>query len=72
MHKFRVEMTGPNRGKVFVNDEQLTGVKEIEFSASVDAMPMLKLTFNAPDVVVEGYACVTAIGDTEHRFVKVA
>lgn len=68
MHKFRVTMTRPNRGEVFVDDQKLKGVKAIEFSACVDGMPTLKLTFNAPDVVVEGIADVTAIGDTERRF----
>jgi hypothetical protein len=68
LHKFRIVMKGANRGEVFIDGEKVNGVTAIEFSASVDAMSMIKLTFHAADVDVEGVADITTIGDTEHRF----
>jgi hypothetical protein len=70
MHKFKITMTGANRGEIFIDGQKIPGVKAIEFSASAspDAGSTLKLIFAAPEIVVEGVADITTIGDTERRF----
>jgi hypothetical protein len=70
LHKVRILMTGPSRVEVFIDGEKFAGVKAVKFSASVEAVSQVELTFHAGEVEVDGIAEITAIGDSERRFEK--
>jgi hypothetical protein len=74
LHGFRLTLIGPNKWQTFIDGERLRGVKAVEFSASIDHMPTVKITFNAGTVDIDGVAETTsADGDGEFRtFEKVA
>lgn len=67
MRKVRVSMSGPNTGEVFIDGEKVLGVVGVEFSASVDATPEVKITLRAI-ADFEGVADVTTFEDKERRF----
>lgn len=76
MHKFRVLLTGPGRGQVWIDDKPMEGVKAVSVSAAVDTMTEVKLTLHARDVEVEGEVSldldgieVTTFADSERRYV---
>lgn len=71
MKKFRIHMTGPCRGKVWIDDVEMTGVVAISFRASHDAVTQVTLTMNASELEADGEEIdVTNMADTERRFAK--
>lgn len=70
MRNFKIVMTGPGRGEVFMDGEKVEGVRAVSFSAEVGESNSVILTFNAAAVEVEGLADVTTIGDDCRQFAK--
>jgi len=54
--EIRIQMTGPCRGKVWVNGEEMTGVIAIEFSAGLDRINTVRLSLIAKTVIITGPA----------------
>lgn len=55
MHKFRIEMDTATRGRVYMDGQQLQGVKEVAFKAGVDSIAEVTLT-----IVAGEFECDTA------------
>lgn len=72
MDKYRIVMTGHGRGEVFRNGEKLERVTRVEFSAGVQEMNTVTLTFHADEVEVDAEAVaqrdVTDIGDEARKY----
>lgn len=54
MHKLRIEMVSPSRGKVFIDDVEIQ-VSDISFSASATGIARANMTINVSEALIEGY-----------------
>lgn len=54
MHNFRIVLTAPGRGEVWMDGEKVQHVTSVEVRAAVNEINTVKLTFNAGNVEVEG------------------
>lgn len=70
MRNFKIVMTAPGQGDVFMDGEKVEGVKAVEFRAGVGQTSMVTLTFNAAEVEIEAEVEITTIGDSDRVFAK--
>lgn len=61
MHAVRIELTGPGRGKVFLDDRRVEGVTDLQLSASILEMNTLQLTLAAASVQVDASAVLVDV-----------
>lgn len=54
MNKYRIEMTGPIRGRVWIDGIEVTGVKSIVFTAGHEQPAEITLTIHAGEVAISG------------------
>ena len=68
----KIVMEAHGRGKVFVDGQQIKGIKQVSFKGAVDSANEVTLTFNSENVEVDGVVDVTEIGSIDREFKKVA
>lgn len=69
MHKFKLVLTGPGRGEVFMDGKPMSGVVSVSLNCGIDEMSQITLKMNTFDVEVEaGVVDITAIGDDCRRY----
>jgi hypothetical protein len=66
MHEVRIEMTGPGRGKVFVDGQELR-CSEVAFHAKVDSPNTVAVRLLTSKITVTGPAQVISGGHTMRR-----
>lgn len=59
----RIEMTGHGRGRVFVNDVELIGVKAVAFRASAEKFNVVTLVIHADKVSIDGPVVLNSTSD---------
>jgi hypothetical protein len=72
MHKFKIELTAPNRGKVWIDGQEMHGVKAISFSVAVDSTVEVNMTLGADEVSATGEIEVTAMNSQSRSYVAVS
>ena len=75
MHKFRIVMTAPSRGEIFMDGEQVKGVTAVQFRAAVDQISEVTLTLAASEVEIEtearGEIDTTGISSLSRTFASI-
>lgn len=56
MADFKIELTAPGRGRVWMDGEELKGVRAVSLSAAVDQETLVTIAFTARQVEASGPA----------------
>lgn len=71
MNKLRIEMTSHGRGRVWLDDVEVTNIKAVSFWTGVDELNTVMITMSVAqiDCIAEEVE-VTNMSDTDRRFAK--